>query len=596
MGNGKVSFFIIKLLLFCSLYSNAQMNKMWDNRAQSNDEKTAWFRNAKFGLFVHWGLYSSLQGQYDGKTYYGISEWIQARAKVPAADYARLAENFNPTGFDANEWANFAQQVGVKYMVVTAKHHEGFAMFDSKVSDFNIAKATPFKRDPMKELSVALQDKGVKLGFYYSQYQDWHEPKGGGSEWEFRDKGPLAEYYRDKAIPQIKELMSNYGPLGLIWFDTPGGQKPEETKAMLDELSKIQPGCLYSSRVGNGLGDYRDFGDGEVPETIVDGAWEAIFTHNDSWGYTPKDMNFKTPKELIHLLATVVSRGGNLMVNVGPDDKGRIPETSVKYFLEVGKWLKANGTSIYETTYGQIPPQPWGVTTAKPGKLFLHVLNRPLNSQIVVPGFSARVKAIRLHEGGRSLKFKQNDTEINIDLPAQTAKYDQVVEVDYEGALENKYGKLPIMISSNYPEIVLEPAMGKKEGNTRVGNQLHANYFGDWKHTACVSNQSSPEDKIVFVTRIAEPGDYKITLEYSCIDSQAGQEGVLMVNDQRFQFQTLATQTSLDVWKPMLFVDQNIAILKVTQTGEYVFTLAPLHDGMELIKLKGIKVIPVKME
>ncbi|HEX5554184.1 MAG TPA: alpha-L-fucosidase, partial [Chitinophagaceae bacterium] len=364
---------------------------------QKKGPDLTWFRNAKFGMFIHWGLYSELAGRWKGHDYFGSGEWIMNRAKIPAAEYAAQAKKFNPVDFNATGWAQIAKASGIRYMVITAKHHEGFAMFDSKVSRFNIVDATPYKKDPMKVLSAACRKAGIKFGFYYSQFLDWHEPNGGGNNWDFKKKDKnYQEYYHRKAIPQLKELLTGYGPLGIVWFDMPGGLDKEQTLQMIDSLRLLQPDCLFSSRVGHGLGDYRDFGDSEVPTVPVKEAWEAIFTDNDTWGYIAKDKNFKSSEDIIHLLANVASKGGNLMLNVGPDGKGRFPPDEVKYLLKTGNWLKKYGESIYGTTYGLIPPQPWGVTTSKPGKLYLHIFQAPNDGMLHVPFITATVTHVRL--------------------------------------------------------------------------------------------------------------------------------------------------------------------------------------------------------
>jgi alpha-L-fucosidase len=463
-------------------------------------------------------------------------------------------------------------------------------MYDSKISDFNILKATPYGKDPMKPLSQECRKAGIQYGFYYSQYQDWHEPKGGGSRWEFKNKGPLEEYYKEKAIPQIKELMSNYGQLGMIWFDTPGGQSPEQIKAMVDELHKLQTNCLFSSRVGNAMGDYRDFGDAEIPETIIEGKWESIFTHNDSWGYTPTDQNYKTSKELIHILAEVASKGGNLMVNIGPDVRGVIPYYSMKYFTEVGDWLKKYGPAIYGTTYGEIPAQIWGVTTAKPQKLFLHILEPPVNGRLLVPGFNAKVKSVRCLNGGKLAKYSQKGSNLYVLLPEKLAdNKNTVYVVEYEGKLQNGYKKEnPVIISSQYKNCKISPMKAICLGQTKAANQTNSNYFGDWRHIACLSNMQRRDDKAVFNLRFLEPGDYRIELEYSCIQDNAGQHGKIIFNNNSYLFQTLEAQSTYNIWKPMLFVKHAIAIMHIESAGEYPLVIEPLDNGKELFKLRSI--------
>jgi alpha-L-fucosidase len=575
---------------------NAQDTESWDKTVSGKEHPNIqWFKDAKFGMFIHWGLFSQTGGTWQGKNYYGISEWLMNRGKIPAAEYATIAKSFNPTKFNAKQWAQIAKDAGMKYMVVTAKHHEGFAMFDSKVSDFNIVKATPYGKDPMKELSQAVRDAGLQFGFYYSQYLDWHEPNGGGNRWDFDDsKKDYALYYKTKSIPQIKELVSNYGPLGLLWFDQSGGLDKEGTQKLINEVRAIQPGCLISSRVGNGLGDFKDYGDGEVPAIVTaPGAWEALFTHNDSWGYSRFDYNFKTPKEIIQLLATVSSKGGNLILNVGPDSTGQIPAYSVKYLHQVGQWLKVNGESIYGSTKGFIGPQPWGVSTSKPGKLFLHVFMRPRNGIILVPQMQQTVKKVYLLAGKQVLKSAKKGGDLLINLPALRDDKNTVIVVEYTGKATSLNPDAPVMVSAQYTTNPVDAINAHTSGNSQVKSITSSHYFGDWKHTTCVTNMTAPADVTIFTTRVTEPCDYKLILEYNCPPAQAGQEGVMNINGKDYQFQTLAV-SDYDSHKPLLFIQQPVAITTITKAGIYNISIRPLQQGKELFKLKTIWMEPVK--
>jgi alpha-L-fucosidase len=585
------AFIACYLLIICA---RAQETERWDKTASATEHPNiGWFKDAKFGMFIHWGLFAQTGGSWQGKNYYGISEWMMNRGKIPAKDYATIANHFNPTQFNAKEWAQVAKDAGMKYMVITAKHHEGFAMFDSKVSDFNIVKATPYGKDPMKPLAEAVRAAGLKFGFYYSQYLDWHEPNGGGNKWDFDEtKKDYKTYYRTKSIPQIKELLSNYGPLGVIWFDMPGGLTKDETQQLINDARRIQPGCLISSRVGNGLGDFKDYGDGEVPATAVPGAWEALFTHNDSWGYSKYDYNFKTPKELIRLLATVSSKGGNLILNVGPDSTGRMPEYSIKYLREVGQWLKTNGDAIYGTTAGAIPPQPWGVTTTKPGKLFLHVFDRPANGMLLIPSFKNNIIKAYTLAGKHPLVFSKQGNDVWVKVPALSDDRNTVVVLEYTGKAPGFPTQQPITVSQQYSSNPLDAVNAKPNGKTEIKAITYSHYFGDWKHTTCLINMTTPQDGATFNTRITEPGDYKITLEYACDDKQSKQEGAIHINGRDYQFETL-TVNDYESHRPLMFIKQTVAIVTIPKAGNYNLSVNPLHEGKELFKLKTIWMEPV---
>jgi len=588
-------FLLTFFVLSRSGYSQA-MDEMWDSGSKSNENPNLkWFKEAKFGLFIHWGLYSQLAGTWKGKNYYGSGEWIMNRAKIPVKEYAKVASDFDPVNFNADEWAQLAKDAGIKYIVITAKHHEGFAMYDSKVSDFNIVKATPFKKDPMKALALATAKRGIHFGFYYSQFQDWHEPNGGRNSWDFDEsKKDYKKYYREKAIPQLKELLTNYGPLGIVWFDTPGGLTKQETQNLVDSLHRLQPNSLFSSRVGLGLGDYKDFGDSEVPPVPIKGAWESIYTHNDSWGYIRHDMNFKTPKVIIQLLANVASKGGNLMLNVGPDGYGNIPKYSIQFLKETGKWLQKNGESIYGTTYGLIPEQPWGVSTSKPGKQFLHIFCRPHNGKLWIPDFMGKVSKVYSLSGKQSLKWKKLGNDVIIDLPPfDETITDKVFVIQYSGKIADYNLDVPITVSDQFNENKVGAIFAKTHGSAEIKSLTYSHYYGDWKHATCVIKMLDSSDKISFNIRVLEQGIYQLALEYSCPPESAGQEGSMEINGEVFLFRTLGT-SEYDKKAPLQFIKHTIATTTFSKPGNYTIEIKPLQNGKDLFKLKSIIVSPVQ--
>lgn len=316
-----------------------------------------WFRHDKFGLFIHWGLYAIPAGYWKGERSPGIGEWVQHRMRIPVAEYDQLATQFNPVKFDADAWAQLAQDAGMKYVVITSKHHDGFALFKSS-HPFNVVDATPFKRDIIKELAAACAKRGLRFGVYYSQSQDWHERGGAGNDWDFpandvKDRdGSFDAYLQNKVEPQLRELLTNYGPMCLIWFDTP--QLMRETaqqhrgKRLTDIVRSLQPATLIDGRLGT-VGDYQSTGDNVIPAKASDDAFEVPATLNHTWGYRTDDHNWKSPGELIFKLVDIASKGGNYLLNVGPTAEGIIPQPSQDNLREVGKWLKTNGEAVYGT-------------------------------------------------------------------------------------------------------------------------------------------------------------------------------------------------------------------------------------------------------
>lgn len=317
-----------------------------------------WFTDGKFGLFLHWGLYSQTAGDWDGHPTKG-GEHFMLYERIPVNTYAKIADQFNPTGFDADRWAQMAHDAGMKYLVITAKHHDGFAMYNSAVSDYNIVERTPWGRDPMKELAVACKKYGLKLCFYYSLGRDWENPDvptnwpvkaGRSNTWDYPDEDAkdLNKYVENKVKPQLRELLTQYGPIGIIWFDTPELITKKQSEEIKDLIHSIQPHCIINSRIGNGLGDYA-----VVEQSLVSTArknWEACITMSENWGYNRHDTKWKSPELLVRNLIEVVSKGGNLLLNVGPKGDGTWPVESQENLRAIGSWMKTNGEAIYGTT------------------------------------------------------------------------------------------------------------------------------------------------------------------------------------------------------------------------------------------------------
>ena len=422
----------------------------------AKEKRLEWFREAKYGLFIHWGLYALPAGEWNVKRSPGLGEWVMLRSRVPVKAYEQLAARFNPVKFNADEWVKLAKDAGMKYIVITSKHHDGFALFKSNASKYNVVDATPFKRDVLKELADACARGGIRLGFYYSQSQDWHEPNGAGNEWDFPadDKKDYDQYLRGKAEPQVRELLTGYGKVALIWFDTPRMMTGDRPHRFTKIVREMQPDTLIDGRLG-AEGDYTSTGDNVVPPNVSGEAWEVPATINHTWGFRNDDTDWKSPGQIAFKLVDIVSKGGNYLLNVGPTAEGVIPQVSQDILRTVGKWLQTNGEAVYgagATPFGEELGEPspkgfkdvrgdalvyqqtqWRVTT-KPGKLYITFFDEP-RAPFAVPAMKNRItKAYRLADKAPiEMKTENGRTYLTLERPIFDPMA-TVVVVEFEGA------------------------------------------------------------------------------------------------------------------------------------------------------------------
>jgi alpha-L-fucosidase len=470
-----------------------EMDKIKGEQNSKNVEvkRGRFFDWGNYAMFVHWGLYSQLGNKWEGKTYYGNSEWImnENMADIPVDEYKATARNFNPDKFDARELAQLAKDAGMKYIIITSKHHDGFAMYHSQCNKFNIVDATPFKRDPMKELSEACKELGLGFGFYYSHNQDWTYPGGTGGPKVDHDGNPKTfdNYFYEKCLPQVEEITKNYGEIELIWFDTPGGIPSKYAKQLVDIVHKNQQGALVSGRVGFNMGDYRTLGDMEVPLTNIEGLWEGVDVTNDSWGYAWYDQNWKTPKQILNYLISTIARGGTYMLNVGPDPSGQVPEPAQVSLRSAGKWISRYPQVIYSAEASPWEHAlPWGDVVVNEGKLYLAVFEWPSSGKLYLPGLESEIASIKLLTNSKpqKLNFAKEGKWTIISLPYfAPEKLVSVIEVSLKGdiKLDNTH--------SVDPEFGLNlSAKFSTPENGKVVNKGWMEKFGEWKRKYQISD------------------------------------------------------------------------------------------------------------
>jgi alpha-L-fucosidase len=477
---------------------------------KERDRKFQWFREARFGMFIHWGLYALPAGEWKGKPIQGIGEWIMNRARIPISEYELLAKDFNPVKFNAREWVQLAKDAGMKYLVITAKHHDGFAMFDSKASRYDIVEATPFRRDPMKELAAECKKAGIRFDFYYSQDQDWHESEASGNFWDF-PPDPVKKvlgrgYFDGKVKAQVRELLTQYGPIGLIWFDTPKLITKEQSQELVDLVHSIQPDTLVSGRVGHGVGDYDSAGDNQISMGNARRDWETPVTLNDTWGFKKADQNWKPVDVLVRQLIEVASHGGNYLLNVGPTAEGVIPQPSVERLREVGRWMKVNGEAIHGTQGSPfVHEASWGTVTSKPGKLFLHLFDWP-KGELVVYGLRNKVTGAYLLAGKKPLKATQTSDKalehdvVRIALPAQPpTPHAAVVVLEINGAPQVD----PALIQQPGGIVELRANEGKIQTTAKTATM-------GFDARGVAEHWTSEADSLSWTFKVVEPGTFDL--------------------------------------------------------------------------------------
>jgi alpha-L-fucosidase len=580
----------------------------WWRDSQTNlDQRLAWFREARFGMFIHWGVYSALGNEFQGRKGGGYAEHIQRVLKIPIPVYRKeVAGIFNPTNFNADEWVSLAKEAGMGYIVITAKHHDGFAMWPTKVNDYNVMDATPWKHDPMKDLKAACVRQGLKFGFYYSQAFDWGEKDGAGNDWDYNNPGgdkliggkdwwltrpeflPHARKYVDeKAIPQLRELIKMYDP-DILWFDTAGKLPPSENLRIMKAVREASPHVVISGRLVSGWGDYADTTDRPAEFPPHAGDWEAIPTTDESYGWNKFDTSHKPPSHFIRLLAKAAARGGNTLMNIGPMGDGNIDPKDVAILKGIGDWWKVNNDSIRGTTRTPLPVQTWGESTVKGRNIYLHVFNWPANGQLVIGGLESSTKASALlwgHSYSAPLPVTRlNPFDVSIKVPATAPdKVDTVVLLQSEDRTIADTNRL---LQPEYPVETLRAFDGELHGGLKFGpGKKTDDVVIDWTKTS---------QYVSWPVRVGAPTGYDVYVNYDAdADSEGNKFAVTFLLPEK-QKMTMAPDSVSGTVKAGKQQSQSLGTVHcwTGEPFEIKLTGQEIH-GKELFRLRSLELRPV---
>ena len=526
----------------------------WWTKSQENlDQRMEWYADAKFGCFIHWGVYSVPAGMWEGKKVGGYTEHLMRKAQIPLVNYIKeLVLPFNPVDFDADKWMRTIRDAGMKYVVITAKHHDGFAMYFSDVYPYDMS-LTKYNKDPMTALREAARKYNIKFGFYYSHAFDWEHPCAPGNDWEYPDHPggdrlvggsdwwltrpdylPIADkYVSEKSIPQIKELIKKYDP-DLMWFDTPHKLPLYQNIRILEAIREIDPEnkIVVNGRLARfadkNLGDYANTGDRAAHLYPTPGFWESIPTTNDSYGYSVVDTERKPVSHFVRLLSSAVAKGGNILLNVGPMGNGKWDEKDAAICLEIGKWLKVNGEAIYGAQKTDLPVQSWGVTTKKGDTLYAHVHHWPKSGMLTVGGLTSEIgKAWIVSDPQKKrVSFSRiNDKDMAVHLPANAP---DTMNTVIAFALKKTEKAYPVRLLDDTGDNILFTFDAELMGTgLRFGDgKINRNYVTNWK---------TDDQWMRWKVRINKPSKYDLFLDYNTAGDADTGEVIFNIGGENFR-------------------------------------------------------------
>lgn len=471
--------------------------------------KSQWFEEARYGMFIHWGLYSAAEGLWKGeKLRYlnNYAEWIRYRNRISKEEYAGLAKRFDWSNIDPEQWVILAKEAGMKYIIMTSKHHDGVALWDTKVGNYSLPQLSGSQRDILKELAIACRKHGIKLGFYYSHWIDWEHPYAWDHNQELTGRvsdTQFDQYWQQKVIPQLKELLTNYGDISLMWFDMwiPYQQsiiKEAQLLQVVKLIRELQPNCLINSRLGlpadQETVDFETFGDNQFGTTYINHPWETPGTIAHSWGYNGQENEWKSTSQIFQYLLSNVSLNGGLTLNIGPRADGSVPYESIERLHAVGQWLKTYGSSIYGATGLPLRPNQhdWGYLTKKTengiSQVYAQVFNWPLDRILRISGIENTPTAVHLLRAGEkiALAYKTNGPLLHISLPKEQADsyvscilltYDNPVQLNRDIVSESTFGGFALTTNNNaHKDVNVEKYDGKRPSHAVLNNSTELSW------------------------------------------------------------------------------------------------------------------------
>lgn len=587
---------ILSIIALCltsfPCFAQAQNASPVANQTAERELETRWFRDARFGLFIHWGVYSVPAGEWKGKKQSFYGEWIMESAKIPIADYKEFSKEFTASKYDPKAWADLAKEAGMKYVVITSKHHDGFALFDSEASDWNAVKASPAQRDLIAPLAEAVRANGLRFGLYYSQAQDWVNGgsflfrKEGEDSWDPAQKTNFDDYLKNVSLPQVREILERYQP-DILWWDTPAWMNKERARPFAELLKEKAPNMISNNRLGGNFPGDTATPEQHIPARGMPGKmFEVCMTMNDTWGYKSFDHRWKSVGRLLRHLSDISSKGGNFLLNVGPTKEGEIPQPSIDRLKAMGRWMADYGEAIYGTEAGPYVRQlPWGRITKKVDDkggvtLYLHVWEWPSDGRILLPGLSNQPISGRMLKGGAPLQSEPTAEGVVVTLPGQPTHEDiSVAALVFKEPLTISGNSLPqtdpqkpLTLSASEADCV-----GFEEANLRKEGQGEEAYWTDW---------NDPKFRLEYSVESKKAGKWKVSAEVA--GEQSAKLWLTINNGKPPNPKTEVTPAGKLAWKSF-----DLGIIDLP-AGFGSFAIRAVKEGWKPVDLRRVTLTPVQ--